>query len=63
MFKAAQSEARMGSGFVPNENSIIFASTSTGVSLSAINGNNATRIRNRTIRRWIQYSEIRLLTP
>jgi hypothetical protein len=35
----------------------------TGVSLSAINGSNATRIRNWTIRRRIQYSEIRLLTP
>ena len=48
---------------VPNEKSIIFASTSTGVGLSAIHRSNATRIRNRTIRQRIQYSEIRLLAP
>ncbi|MFZ0897406.1 MAG: hypothetical protein WAZ77_23120 [Candidatus Nitrosopolaris sp.] len=56
MFKAVQSG-------VPNENGIILANTSTGVSLSDVNGSNATRIRNRAIRRRIQYSEIRLLTP
>ena len=59
----AVGDAYGGSGSVPNENSIIFTSTSTSVSLSAINGSNPTGIRHRTIRRRIQYSEIRLPTP
>jgi len=58
MFKAVQS-----SGFVQNENSIIFTSTSIGVSLSAINASNPTGSHDRTIQRRIHRGEIWLPTP